>query len=211
MSYSVMPAAFWGLGADAPDADPFFTMKDGVRYWNESSTKELLEALATMSILPQMPAVDDRGIRLILTPGATPGIISTKDAVLAMARAGNTVLLLDAFQANIDQVIRLVTDPNVLAALTDPGKTGNYAVLLTPGQATAAAPWATPLGPIPPVLPPPAPPPPATIVPTAPPGTTPAAPSSTQAAVSKLTELAKSPTVWIVGGLVGLALIFRKG
>jgi hypothetical protein len=212
MSYVVgrrVPVAFWGFGADAPagDADPFFTFQDGVRYWNESSRKAMLDAMGTMSIQPQIPAVDDRGIRLILTPGETAGILSTKDAVIAMARSGYTVLALDAFQANIDQVIRLVQDLSFLPGLTDPEQKGNYAVLLTPAQAGSLAPWVpTAAQPPPPVMPPPTP---VAVVPPAPPPAKPAA-TPTQASVAKLGEFVKKPAVWITG-LVLLGVFAMKG
>jgi hypothetical protein len=115
-----------------------YVVSSGTRFLNDASRAVVLDALAsmspTMAMAGQAPAIDAYGARIIFSPGLIPipGVPNARDTLLAAAAAGQTVLVSENFQEGNDQVIRLVTNPALLPALTDPALGGSMAVLLLP-------------------------------------------------------------------------------
>jgi hypothetical protein len=113
-----------------------YTTTNGVRFLNDASRAIVLEALSHMSptMATQMPAIDAYGARIIYSPGLIPlpGIPNGRDMLTQAAATGQTVLVSENFAEDGDQVIRLVTNPAFLPALTDPALGGTMAVLLMP-------------------------------------------------------------------------------
>jgi hypothetical protein len=115
-----------------------YTVSHGARFLNDASRAVVLDALAsmspTMALAGQAPAIDQYGARIIFSPGLIPipGVPNARDTLLAAAAAGQTVLVSENFQEGNDQVIRLVTNPALVPALTDPALGGSMAVLLMP-------------------------------------------------------------------------------
>jgi hypothetical protein len=145
-----------------------YVTSGGSRFLNDASRAVVLEALSHMSptMATQMPAIDAYGARIIISPGLIPipGVPPADQMMQAAAQAGQTVLVSENFAEDNEQVIRLVTDPRLLPALTDPALGGSMAVLLMPAGTPLIAPSV-------PGLPPLSTPSPATpAVPTAPPG-----------------------------------------
>jgi hypothetical protein len=145
-----------------------YVTSGGSRFLNDASRAVVLEALSHMSptMATQMPAVDAYGARIIISPGLIPipGVPPADQMMQAAAQAGQTVLVSENFAEDNEQVIRLVTNPALLPALTDPALGGTMAVLLLPAGTPLIAPSI-------PGLPPLSTPSPATpAVPTAPPG-----------------------------------------
>jgi hypothetical protein len=179
-----------------------FTNTNGVRFLNDASRAVVLDALSHMSptMATQMPAVDAYGARIIYSPGLIPlpGIPNGRDMLVQAAATGQTVLISENFADDNEQVIRLVTNPAFLPALTDPALGGAMAVLLMPqGQAIPTINI--------PGLPPLSTPSPAT--PTTPPPVGAQVPAAPKPAEATILGMPRNAALAVGAGLVGLTLL----
>ncbi len=151
--------SYKAIGADTMPWYSFTNREDGVRLFSDQSRDAILKMMDGMYVGPQIPGVDEYGTRVLMTPGVSsvPGLPTGRQAAVAAARAGQTILVLESFSPTINQSLRMTTAVDKLQDITNPDGQG-YAVLLTPETAQSMSPF-EPAATEPPGEAPPAPPP----------------------------------------------------